>query len=83
MSIEELFAQVLRLPRHERARLAQEVLSSLEELDDEVVAASWAGELERRSRELAEGEVQSVEWSSARTDILKELEDRRASKASS
>ena len=83
MSIEELFAQVLRLPRHERARLAQEVLSSLEELDDEAVAASWAGELERRSREVAEGEVQSVEWSSARTDILKELEDRRASKASS
>ncbi|WP_437672986.1 hypothetical protein [Sorangium sp. So ce131] len=31
MSTEELLAQVLLLPRHERARLAEEVLSSLEE----------------------------------------------------
>jgi hypothetical protein len=38
---EDLLAKVLRLPRSERARLAEQVLSSLEE-SDEQVAAAWA-----------------------------------------
>ncbi len=82
MSREELLAEVLRLPRSERARLAEEVLSSLEESDEQVVAA-WARELERRSREISEGRVQSVEWDTARVQILKELEQRRVSRSSS
>jgi putative addiction module component (TIGR02574 family) len=83
MSTEELLAQVLRLPRQERARLAEELLSSLEEPEDEEVAAAWAPELERRSREVAEGKVQTVAWGTARTEILKELEERRARRAAS
>ncbi|WP_437288623.1 addiction module protein [Sorangium sp. So ce406] len=83
MSTEELLAQILRLPRHERARLAEELLSSLEETDDEEVAAAWASELERRSREVAEGNVQTVDWGSARTELLMELEMRRARRAAS
>ncbi len=82
MSIEELLAKVLRLPRSERARLAEQLLSSLEETTDEV-AAAWATELERRSREVAEGHVQTVMWETARMQILKELEQRRASRSSS
>ncbi|MGH9362369.1 MAG: addiction module protein [Thermoanaerobaculia bacterium] len=82
MSTEELLAQVLRLPRRERARVAGEVLSSLEE-PEEVVAAAWAQELERRSRDIAEGRVQPVEWETARAQILEELEQRRAGRPSS
>ncbi len=78
MSTEELLAEVLRLPRNERARLAEEVLASLEEADEGDVETAWAGELERRSRELAEGKVQGIEWSRARAEILDELEERRA-----
>ena len=73
---------MLRLPRAERARLAEDVLSSLEE-PDEQVAAAWGRELERRSREIAEGRVQSVDWDTARMQILKELEQRRAGRSSS
>ena len=83
MSTEELLAQVLQLPRQERARLAEELLSSLEERDEEEVAAAWAPELERRSREIAEGGVETVEWGSARAEIVKELEERRARRAAS
>jgi putative addiction module component (TIGR02574 family) len=83
MSTEELLAQVLRLPRPDRARLAEELLSSLEEADQEEVAAAWAPELERRSREVAEGRVQTVAWGTARTEILQELEERRARRAAS
>ena len=48
MSTDELLAEALRLTRVDRARVAEELLSSLEEPDDEV-AAAWATELERRS----------------------------------
>lgn len=77
MSTEKLLAEALRLPRSERARVAEELLSSLEE-PDEQVAEAWARELEKRSREVAEGRVQTVDWEAARTQILKELEQRRA-----
>jgi putative addiction module component (TIGR02574 family) len=77
VSTDELLAQVLRLPRQERARIAEELLSSLEEPDDEAVAAAWAEELNRRSVEVAEGKVQTIAWSTARTEILEELKSLR------
>ncbi len=82
MSVDELLAQVLRLPRQERARVAEQLLSSLEESEEEV-AAAWAIELERRSREVAEDRVQMIVWETARADILKELQERRARPPSS
>ena len=82
MSTEELLAEVLRLPRTERARLAEQVLSSLEESEEQVVAA-WARELERRSQEIAEGRVQAVDWATARGQILRELGQRHANRSSS
>ena len=82
MSTDELLAEALRLTRVDRARVAEELLSSLEESDDEV-ATAWATELERRSRDVAEGRVQTTSWDTARTEILKELEQRRASRTAS
>jgi hypothetical protein len=41
MMIEDLLAQVLRLRRQERARVARELLSSLEE-PEEQAAVAWA-----------------------------------------
>jgi len=82
MSTDELLAEALRLTRVDRARLAEELLFSLEEPGDEV-AVAWATELERRSREVAEGRVQSTSWPTAQTEILKELEQRRASRTAS
>ncbi len=82
MSKEELLAEVLRLPRTERARLAEDVLSSLEE-SDEQIASAWISELERRSNEVAQGRVQLVDWETARGEILNELEHRRAGRSSS
>ena len=77
MSMDDLLAEALRLARVDRARVAEELLSSLEESDEDV-AAAWATELERRSREVAEGRVQTTNWDTARAEILRELEQRRA-----
>ena len=81
MTIEDLLAQVLQLPRPERARVAEQLLSSLEE-PEEQVALAWARELELRSREIAEGKVKTVQWETARADVLKELDRRRAGRTS-
>jgi putative addiction module component (TIGR02574 family) len=82
MSTDELLAEALRLSRDQRARVAAELLSSLEEIDDDV-ASAWADELLQRSRDVAEGRVQAVPWETARAEILSELSQRRASRASS
>lgn len=77
MLAEELLAEALRLTRPERARVAEELLSSLEESEDEV-AAAWAPELERRSREVTEGLVETIDAETARIEILNKLKERRA-----
>jgi putative addiction module component (TIGR02574 family) len=76
MSTDDLLAQALSLPRGERARLADELLASLEEPEEDV-AAAWANELQRRSRELSSGTVERVPWQTARAQILAELKQRR------
>ncbi len=82
MSKDELYAQILRLSHEERARLAEELLFSLEE-SDEQVAAAWAKELERRSVEVAEGKVVTLDAFGVCAEILGELEARRAGRTAS
>src|SRR5690606_21971530 len=67
MSTDDLLVEALRLSREERARIAAELLSSLEEMDDEVVAA-WADELRRRSADVRDGRVSAVPWTTAREE---------------
>ena len=80
MSTDELLAETLGLSREERARVAAELLSSLEEGDEGVVGA-WADELLRRSRDVAEGRVPTVPWATTRAENLTELGQRRAGPA--
>ena len=82
MSTDERLAEALPLNCVDRARVSEELLSSLEEPDEEV-ATAWATELERRSRDVAEGRVQTTSWDAARAEILKELEQRRAPRTTS
>jgi putative addiction module component (TIGR02574 family) len=58
MSIQELEAEALKLPTHERARLAEALIASLDEEDE--ISAAWADEAERRDEELRSGAVQGT-----------------------
>lgn len=82
MSTDDLLAEALRRSREERARIAAELLDSLEETDEEVVAV-WAEELLRRSADVREGRVSPVPWGTAREELLTELSRRRAGRSSS
>ena len=48
MSTEELVHEALKLAPHERARLAERLLASLENLTEEENAQLWAEEAQRR-----------------------------------
>ena len=58
MSIHEVEAEALKLPSHERARLAEVLIASLDEEDE--VSRAWAEEAERRYEELRSGGVTAV-----------------------
>ena len=77
MSTDELRNAALTLPSQERAKLAHELLRSLDEPFDSDVDAAWVAELERRTRELADGSVEAVDWEIARERIARRLRERR------
>jgi putative addiction module component (TIGR02574 family) len=53
----EKIAEVLALPQADRAYLAHRLLSSLDDTVDTDADAQWQEVIERRSREMAEGQV--------------------------
>ncbi|MBI2298867.1 MAG: addiction module protein [Armatimonadetes bacterium] len=77
MSTDELRKAALTLPLDERAKLACELLRSLDEPADADADAAWIETIERRARELADGSVQPVEWEEARHRIAQRLRERR------
>ncbi len=78
MSSDELLSAVLALPRAERAKLAQDLLRSLDESQDADLDAIWAVEIARRAREVSAGAVKPVDLEIARERIANRLKARRA-----
>jgi putative addiction module component (TIGR02574 family) len=57
----KLEEEALRLPVRSRARLAERLLASLDELPADPAAGKlWLAEAERRAKELASGQVKGV-----------------------
>jgi putative addiction module component (TIGR02574 family) len=67
--------EAMRLPVEARARLAAELLGSLDDMDDVDPAeheAAWSAEIVERMRQLEAGEVETVPWADARKRIVRE-----------
>ncbi|AMV18832.1 addiction module protein [Planctomyces sp. SH-PL14] len=56
----------MELSEQDRARLADSLLETLPDLDQQAVEETWASEVERRSREFDEGNVTPIPWSQVR-----------------
>ncbi len=65
-----LLEQARRLPPAERARLVDELLSSLDE-PDEAIQAQWAEEAERRLAAFDQGEMRAIEADQALAELHK------------
>lgn len=72
MKLADLENQVLRLGPQERARLAERLLDSLEDLPESEVEALWLDEAERRDREVSQGRVTPI----PADEVLAELKSR-------
>jgi putative addiction module component (TIGR02574 family) len=58
MTRDDLEKEALKLSPDERARLAQKLLLSLDELSETEVEEAWLVEAQRRARQIDRGEVQ-------------------------
>jgi putative addiction module component (TIGR02574 family) len=58
MKVESLEKEVLSLPAEERARLAELLLSSLDELSESDLERVWFAEAQRRAEQIDSGAVQ-------------------------
>jgi len=57
---EKLVAKILQLPRESRALLAEKLIESLDYDESLELSAEWRAELERRCRELDNGETEGI-----------------------
>ncbi len=59
---DSLLEAALKLPEKERARVAKELIASLDEQWEEGVDEAWAAEVERRRVAVAQGRERLVPW---------------------
>ena len=69
---ETLLEQALQLTPSERAKIAAELLSSLDEPDDDVKSA-WAAEIARRAADAEADPDDEEDWRTALDDIRREV----------
>jgi len=65
----DILAQILRLPAEERAKLAQELLRSLDAEPESGVAEAWDAEIERRGAEVESGTAETMSLDEYRAHV--------------
>ena len=68
--------EALKLPEAERARLAAELLASLDGEADDGVEAAWAAEVSRRKEQVRTGAAQMVPWKQVKSEVKAALKVR-------
>jgi putative addiction module component (TIGR02574 family) len=73
---DSLLEAALKLPERERARVAKELIASLDEQWDEGVDEAWAAEVERRRVAEAQGREKLVPWEQVKDEVRAALKTR-------
>jgi putative addiction module component (TIGR02574 family) len=71
-SSRDLLSEALELPLDERAKIAAELLESLEETEQQVESA-WAAEIKARVAAARAGELESTDWRVALERVEREV----------
>ena len=68
MTSTEILDKALLLPDHERARIAEQLIITLDEAAEprHEVELAWQEEVERRLNQIDNGEVQCIAWEEVR-----------------
>jgi putative addiction module component (TIGR02574 family) len=75
---QEILREALTLPSEQRADVAAELLSSLDDTDSDTanLEVEWAAEIERRARRVLAGESAGIPWEEVRRRAEAELPKR-------
>jgi putative addiction module component (TIGR02574 family) len=65
----DVLSTALALPVRDRARIAHELLLSLDAGSDADAADAWVAELEQRAREVRAGAVTTEDWATVRSRL--------------
>jgi putative addiction module component (TIGR02574 family) len=65
----DLLSDALALPARERAKIAHELLLSLDEGADPDAAEAWVAELEQRAAEVRSGSATPKDWASVKARL--------------
>lgn len=65
----DLLSNALALPVLERAKIAHELLLSLDDGADADAAEAWVAELEKRAAEVRSGSVEAEDWDLVRAQL--------------
>ena len=71
-NVDRLLEEALQLTPSERAKIAAELLSSLDDQDDDAKAA-WAAEIARRAADAGTDPDDEEDWRTALDDIRREV----------
>jgi len=71
-AVQELLSEALELPLDDRAKMAAELLESLDATESDVEAA-WAAEIARRVTAARAGDLESTDWRTALARVEKDV----------
>jgi len=77
MSSDEILPAALALPLQDRAKLARQILLSLDEGEEAEAASEWLTEINRRAEQVENGTASLVDWVDAHAQVRAELASRR------
>ena len=72
----DLLSNALALPVRERAKIARELLLSLDDGADSDAAEVWIGELQERAREVRSGLVATEDWETVKARLAQRWHSR-------
>jgi putative addiction module component (TIGR02574 family) len=68
-TVDRLIDQALQQPEKERARIAEKLISSLDQATDLDVELAWQREIGKRLKEIDSGAVECIPWEEVRNKL--------------
>ena len=70
-TVNRIIDQALQQPERERARIAETLISSLDQTSDLDIELAWQNEIGKRLREIESGAVECIPWEDVRNKLYK------------
>lgn len=68
-TVDRIIDQALQQPERERARIAEKLISSLDQTTDLDVELAWQKEIGKRLKEIDSGAVECIPWEEVRNKL--------------